>query len=345
MNQQTAIGIDVGGTWTRAGIVLPNGRIVSSQRHPTPRDDNGQKLIDLLAQSIRNLESNKNPDSQATDTKPIQSTSNTPIGIALPGLLDQQRTSLFRSINLPFLQRKLIAKELHKAIGRTPVLITDSDAATWGEYIVRDPKPQRFVHLRLGTGIACSVIIDGQLITDEHSTSNKTEPRASARARDQALLVAQEVKSLEVNNRNQHLEVLIVDPKESALQCRCGRRGCLDTIASGFVLEQLAKENGFSNGLESLQDAWSSGDQHARSILIPVVKHISIALNNLMAQYQPDVITIGGGVVDYLPALLAMILSNHYSSRSPLQPSKPTRLEPARLGDHSGVVGAAMLAM
>ena len=85
MNQQTAIGIDVGGTWTRVGIVLPNGRIVSSQRHPTPRDDNGQQLIDLLAQSICSFESNINPDSQAADTKPVQSISNASIGIALPG--------------------------------------------------------------------------------------------------------------------------------------------------------------------------------------------------------------------------------------------------------------------
>lgn len=314
MNQQTAIGIDVGGTWTRAAIVQPNGRIISSQRHPTPRDDNGQQLVDLLVQSICSLEKNTNHDPQPTDMKPAQSSSDTPIGIALPGPLDQQRTSLFRSINLPFLQGKLIAKDLYQAIGRTPVLITDAEAATWGEYMVREPKPQRFVHLRLGTGIACGIIIDNQFITNEH-------------------------------NRNQHLEVLIVDQQDSALQCRCGLSGCLDTIASGHVLEQLAHENGFTDGLASLQDAWNTGDQLARSMLVPIVDHISIALNNLTAQYQPDVITIGGGVIDCLPALLAMILSNHYSSRSPLQTSKPTRLELARLGDHSGVVGAALSAL
>ena len=107
-----AIGIDVGGTSIKAGLVNKNGRILSFHKYPIPHDDDSQQLVTLIAQSVNKLEKEftKQPEPHALacadieQPNPHDSSYEIPIAIALPGPLDPQRNKILRSINLPFLQ-------------------------------------------------------------------------------------------------------------------------------------------------------------------------------------------------------------------------------------------------
>ena len=103
-----AIGIDVGGTQTRVGVVDDGGRIVASRRCETVRDADGGALVDRLARTI---------DEVLSDSRDKHGDT-VPIGLALPGLLDRDRRSVVRSVSLPCLEGKPIADELARRTAR-----------------------------------------------------------------------------------------------------------------------------------------------------------------------------------------------------------------------------------
>jgi glucokinase len=294
-----AIGIDVGATWTRAAAVDGSGRIVASHRDDTPRDADGfaRRLVEAFDHVCRGAN--------------ISTDAVTSIGLALPGIVDRDRGCLVRSVNLPFLEGVAIVDHLARAIGRRPALMTDAQAATWGEYSACSPRPERFAHLRLGTGIACGVVCGGRLAPSGPG-------------------------------RTTHWDVLIVDDGPEATPCPCGLRGCLETVASGRALEQHALQMGLKDGLDGLRHAWYRRDPRAVSLIDEVADALVIAITNLARKFQPQIVTIGGGAATALPCVVEEAIAR--SPSTTFQGGTVPRVEAAKRGDEAGVIGAALLA-
>ncbi len=292
------IGIDVGGTHIRAAAVDADGRIFRARRAPTPR--NGDGLVDWIALAVRQI--------QEEAERGVASA----VGLALPGILDAKCASLIRSVNLPFLEGRPIREELAGRTGLAVTVLPDADAATWGEYSVLIPPPACFIHLRLGTGVACGIVAEDQL--------RPTDP-----------------------DRNTHWRVLVVDDRPGATFCSCGLRGCLETIASGLAIEQRATSLGCRGGLAELQSAWERSEPSARMLIEDIANAIASAIGNLKSQISDRlVVCLGGGVVQVLPCILGKTEERLHSLRD----SAPggVALIPARLGDDAGVIGAGLLA-
>ena len=364
-----AIGIDVGGTYTRVGAVRvedPRGtgqspflcgepraaplyamrqgaaradspaceRFSHNQRRDaktenapdlamhccaTTGHDCGNTLVDWIVQAVGEVV--EEAVDRACDVRVAG------VGLALPGILDHARRQLVQSLNVPFLQGRPVADELAERVGYPIRLLTDAEAAAWAEYTAytsgkltnakrsRGGKPtaRSFVHLRIGTGIGCGLIADG------------------------------EIQRLDAG-RSGHLEVLIIDNGPGARVCQCGKRGCLETVVSGRVLHErtlklhgdvrapsvtepraaplYAKrqgsartdiriqgadpcrhgDTGFGDAIATLQRKWEHGDNAARTIVDDASKALAAALANIIEQFDPEVISIGGGVVSALPA-------------------------------------------
>jgi glucokinase len=234
-------------------------------------------------------------------------------GVALPGPLDPDRRTIVRSVNIPFLDGEPFAEELSRRVRCKCVLLTDAEAATWGEYVSRGPRCERFVHLRLGTGVACSAVIEGELVRLD-------------------------------TDREGHLGLLVVASGESASMCRCGRRGCLETLASGPALKFRALELGYKTGLTELQQVWQAGDATVARLVDEVAEAVTTVVNNLARHFEARVICIGGGVVMRLPGLLEQTVKRFHSS-GPETREAAVSVEPALLGDDAGLIGAALLAL
>jgi glucokinase len=98
-------------------------------------------------------------------------------------------------------------------------------------------------------------------------------------------------------------------------------------------------------GLAALQSAWENGNNTARDIVGQAADAVSAAISNLAKRFHPDVICIGGGVTTHLPALLREVSSRYAPPNDPRDDHPSPRVEPARLGDQAGVIGAALLAL
>lgn len=297
--ESSAIGIDVGGTSIRAGVVDRAGSIVVRRQLKPHGLQSPNSLIEWIADALGAVR---------TDAG-IASDADVAVGMAIPGLLDEDRCRVLRSINLPFLDGVPLRSMIEDRTGQAVRFFTDAEAATWGEYVTRRPVPDRFVHLRLGTGIACGVVLNGKL------------------------------ERLDVG-RTGHLEALVVDTTATALECRCGLAGCLETIASGAALTERARGLGIGESLHALAEAHRDGDDRAARIIADAAGAITRAVGNLRDAFRPDEACIGGGVLHALPELAGHVAP----SPTPLGASNTTtRLVPAMLGDDAGIVGAALL--
>jgi len=307
------IGLDVGGTQIRVAAVDPDGRILSPRRAPTPRS--GDELLDWIALALQRIQSE-------SEGEPASA-----VGLALPGIVDRERGLLVRSVNLPFLQSRPIREELANRIGLPISLMTDADAATWGEYLACTPRPGAFVHLRLGTGVACGIVVDDRLRSTGAS-------------------------------RTTHWDALVVDDGPDAASCPCGLRGCLETIASGPALERQAATMAYEDGLAGLQSAWGRCEPAARVIVDRVADALVSGICNLKSQIQDCplphgrgsegtdplrvLVCLGGGVITALPCLVEQTAIRLRSRDDDLTWRVTVHLP--RLGDDAGVIGAAMLA-
>ncbi|MBI1826150.1 MAG: ROK family protein [Planctomycetes bacterium] len=241
-----------------------------------------------------------------------------PIGLAVPGVIDAQAGIVRRSVNLPFLENRPIARDLSEAIQKSDsptsnivVLMTDADAATWGEYSTMNPLPRRFAHLRIGTGIALGIVIDGV-----------PQPRDP--------------------NRRTHLPLLVVDHSPSAGECPCGLRGCLETIASGPAITSQARAMLGITNLNKLEQAVAQGHPGALDLISNCASAILVACAAIQGEFMVDMISLGGGALFALPSLLESCHSTAKKSRNFRE--KTLVLGPAALGDNAGVFGAALLA-
>lgn len=301
-----SFGADVGGTTTRVGLVDSAGRILALHKIDTPRDDAGDALLRFLVDAIDTLPHSHLVSSQGYHCHQDAVT----VGLALPGPVDRLQGCLIRSVNLPFLQGRPIVAELVAATGQRVTLMTDADAATWGDYAIRNPPPPTLAHLRLGTGVALGMVLGGQL----HPLNE---------------------------GRSTHLEMLVVESGPRAVTCRCGLRGCLEAYVSGIALNDQAKHAGYG-GLAHLRAAWIGGEPAALRLLEAAAEAFAIAIVNIRAKLQPVVLTVGGGVVAALPALISLAAARVH--RAEHTNSATPAIVVSQLGDDAGVIGAALYA-
>ncbi|HEX3763102.1 MAG TPA: ROK family protein [Kofleriaceae bacterium] len=180
-------------------------------------------------------------------------------------------------------------------------VIDDCAAAALGEHHARGRAGASTLYVGVGTGIGAGAVLGGRL-------------HLGARRRAFGL---------------GHL------PLRSAgdVACRCGRRGCLQAVASGRVLAERARAEGWTGGL--LGQAAATGDSRARVLITDAARSLGEAIAGPAALLDPDCVVIGGGVAEAGDRLLEPLVASlrRHGSDVPV--------ELARLGAHGGAIGAA----
>lgn len=293
-----AIGIDIGGTRTRAAMVNEGGDILGWQETATSALGRLESLLDWIGGAVKAFRADA-----ASDAKSISH-----IGLALPGLLDREHGAVSRAVNIPWIEQQPIRSQLEVLTGLPVKLISDADAATWGEYASLQPRPERFVHLRLGTGVALGVVVAGRL-------QRLARPDAAGG----------------------HLDVLVVDETPEAQHCLCGRCGCLEAYVGRVALRRRMGELGIAGEVNELSRLIDERDAAARGIVSDAAMRLASAISNICAEFAPDLIVVGGGIVAAVPAILAECrqLATKCSGLA------SDRLQPSTLGNNAGVIGAA----
>jgi glucokinase len=246
-------------------------------------------------------------------------TSVTGVGVGIPGQVDSSNGTVRWAVNLGIDQNPFPLGERISNMLDGPVLVeNDVRAAAVGVYeslraageIVGD-----LALVSLGTGISAGVVIEGSL--HRGSTGMAGE-----------------------------IGHVVVEP--DGLLCRCGQRGCLETVAAGPAIAAAWPHGAVGRAASSLFASASGGDPMARDVAGRVTQHLAIAIHWLAAAYDVSTIYLGGGVATAGPPFLeavreALVRAAGNSNLAALTLA-PERVRLAPEGDHHGAVGAAVLA-
>lgn len=232
-----------------------------------------------------------------------------PIGVAVPGIIDHQRRVIVRAVNLPFLQERPFIEDLEGILCHKVALLSDIQAATWAEFSALSPAPRTFAHLRFGTGIGCACIKDGLFFPLARTDGG-------------------------------HLDSLVVQHGDTAQPCPCGKRGCLETIASR---RSLADRFGWTD-LSDVQQALEQSDPQVFATASEVAEVVAVAIANISQEIPIETVVVGGGVIEPLPALTTMIADAWKKLAGRQSPATGCDVRPSRWNDDAGVIGAAWLA-
>jgi glucokinase len=314
------IGIDLGGTNIAAGIVDKDLNLLYTASVPTGADRDGALIMDDMAELCRKLCADHN-----IALSEIES-----IGIASPGIANHDTGVVEYANNLPF--RKFpIAQMLRERLGIERVrLENDANAAAWGEAVAGAAKgTTNSIMITLGTGVGGGIIIDNKVYSG-------------------------------FNYAGAELGHIVIEV--NGAQCSCGRKGCWEAYSSATglirmtkekieeceregrptLMKKIAEEKGKVSGRTAF-DAKRAGDEAAAEVVDKYVLYLAEGLSNIVNIFQPEVVSLGGGVSnegDYLlDLLMPRIRERVYGGNIVLA----TKICVAKLGNNAGIIGAAML--
>jgi len=188
------------------------------------------------------------------------------VGLAVPGLVDPQRGVIRYSANLD-LHDLSVRPIVQEVVPRPVVVENDVRAAAWGEFRWGAGRGTRhMVYLSAGTGIAAAVICEGQLYRGAGAAAGELG------------------------------HVSVVPDGEP---CRCGGRGCLETVAGGWGIAQRAARRMRSQDAptaEAVFEAATAGDPEAGAVIREAGEFLGRAAVLLMRLWDPERLVLGGGL-------------------------------------------------
>lgn len=317
MKDSAVVGIDLGGTNVRLALVSPEGTILSRWERETAASDRSVLLSHLLADLAAAGEAAR---SQGLEVKGA--------GIGVPGLIHPEEGLVVFSPNVPALSRCPLLSLLAPQVDWPLFLENDANLFALGEHWLGAGKGRRnLLGITLGTGVGGGLILNGQIWAGPQGTAGE-------------------------------IGHMTVDP--DGRKCHCGNWGCLETMASGFwtvawVKEQLAQ--GASSWLRELYEAdpdaitgqtlvvaAQQADPLARKAFDRVGRSLGQAIASVVHLLGISRVVIGGGFARAWD-VFHYALEAELRRRLTLFPPEAVSVCPAQLGDDSGLIGAARLAM
>ena len=311
---ELSIGIDIGGTKVLGGVVDSHGTILATSRRDTPKSG-GRELTQTIAEVANEL---------------LKSYNATSLGISAAGFISADRERILATPNIAGWSGINLKAELSELVALRIFIENDANSAAWGEAIHGAGKgSQQMMMITVGTGIGGGAIIDGKLLRGAYG-------------------IAAEFGHMRVVPDG-HL-------------CGCGARGCFEQYASGNALMRHVREsinaspdlahnllqrgNGTVEGLtgKDITEAARDGDPVALAAFNTTAQWLGAGIASLSVLFDPEVVVIGGGVIDAGEILLAptRIAVDRYMPFAGKHPMP--KIVAASLGNEAGLVGAADLA-
>src|SRR5215471_9310454 len=315
------LGIDLGGTKTLAAVVdITTGEVVGSERKRT----SAEKGQDYISQHILNISTAALESAKLPSGAKIAA-----VGIGAAGQIDRKKGVVVDAPNLG-VKDMPIADILGKQFGKPVAVGNDVEVAALGEYLYGSGRGySTFVVMFVGTGIGSGIVQNGRLYSGLTGTAGEAG----------------------------HMII-----QAGGRICGCGERGCLEAYASRTAITKAIMaeiHHGRSSILADeaelqlkegevvirsglLRDAIGHGDELVIEIVTEAADYLGYGLGSIMNFYNPERIVLGGGVIEAIDLLFERAV--HRARTIALTaPAKKTEIVRAKLGDFSGVVGAACL--
>jgi glucokinase len=307
------LGIDLGGTNIKSGVVDDAGRPLSSISVPTNAALGPVVGLNTLTEAGR----------MAVEASGLTWGDVAAVGLGSPGMMDIEAGFLLDLPNLPGWVNVPIREQLGERLGKPTILQNDGNAAAFGEYWVGGGRGTRsLVLFTLGTGVGCGIVVDGRILEGRHSHGGECghiiiqadNPRRCPCGGYGHLEAYASATSLV----KRAVEALADEPGSSLAEAQA--RGPLTS--------------------QAIAEAATRGDALARRLMSETARYLAIGAVTLMHTIDPDAILFGGGMIAAGESFLNEIRDRVRAMAFPV-PAERTRVAYAELGGDAGFIGAA----
>jgi len=251
------------------------------------------------------------------------------IGMGSPGVVDREKGTVIGAYNLNWKTLQPVKDKIEKATGIPFYIDNDANVAALGErWMGAGENQPDVVFMTLGTGVGGGIVAEGKLL---HGLAGAAGELG-------------------------HITVDFDQP----IQCTCGKKGCLETVASATGIVNLTRryadeyagdaelkkliDNGEDVNAKVVFDLAKEGDELALIVYRNFARYLGIACANIGSILNPSTIVIGGGVSAAGDFLLDGVRKVYEENSFP-QVRASTKLALATLGNDAGVIGAASLVL
>lgn len=310
-----SIGIDLGGTKILTAIVnKENGEIISSVKKKTKKDKGEEKIVHKIIKSVKEV-----LESSFIEIEDIDE-----IGIGAAGQVDRENGIIINAPNLDCKDLN-IREKLNNEFNKPILLGNDVEIATIGEmYFGAGKSETDYVCIFVGTGIGSSIVQNGKVRYGATGTAGE-------------------------------IGHIIVDI--GGRPCGCGGCGCLEAYASRLAIEKRiigALKKGRTSDIVNylvedkpiktsmLKKSLENKDELVTQIITEAAEYLASGLASVINFYNPKKIILGGGLINAIDYFYEHSTQIAKVKALPT-PAKNIIFEKAKLGDFSGVIGAALL--
>lgn len=313
------VGLDLGGTQIKAGLLDPSSKVIASSTGLTPTDSRPDVVVDAMSAMARRL-----VEEAGYSWGDLQG-----IGIGVPGLIDSKTGIVRACVNLKGWKDVELRDLAGRAMGKPVVVDNDANAAAFGEFSIALKRNTGLHHLALvtlGTGVGSGIVLNRRIFHGGGGLAGE-------------------------------IGHMIVEP--NGYLCGCGQYGCLERYASATAMVRQANElieAGKSSSLQTMvrhgllttQDVFSAaaeGDLVAERLVDDLASYLAIACVNLCRVIDLQAIVIGGGVAGAGDGLMKPLNKAFIRQNWGIGGGIKPKLSVTELGNDAGFVGAASLAM
>ncbi|HZS14327.1 MAG TPA: ROK family protein [Candidatus Dormibacteraeota bacterium] len=304
------VGVDLGGTLVRAAAATGEATHGTPARHPTPENATPGAVLDTVAAAVREASGGVTPAG---------------VAIGIPGPLDPVAGVVYAAPNLDGWKDLPVQRLLEERLGCPVAIQNDANLAGFAEWIAGAARGSRdMIFITVSTGVGGGLVLDGELYSGFAGTAGEAGH-------------------------------MIYDP--DGPPCAQGHRGCLEGTASGTAIASRALQllaAGEASSLSQLDpdrldahavaDAAEAGDALAIRLYTESGRALGLAVGGLLNLLSPEVVVIGGGLINAGELLLAPLRAavGELAFAAPLA---RCRIVPAALGTDAGLVGAVAWAV
>jgi glucokinase len=311
------VGVDLGGTKILAGVFDSQLTCKGRSKMSTKAERGPEQVVERIERCVRDV-----VDECDLDMKQIKG-----VGIGAPGSVDFVNGKVLFAPNLQW-QDVALKKMLEKALGAPVFVENDCNVAALGVYVNElGSKPRQMFGIFIGTGIGAGIMLDGELYSGFSGTAGEIG----------------------------HMVLEVGGPK-----CGCGSRGCFEALASRTAIFRkiaAAVKDGQKTALTDmlgpdlkdlrsgdLRKAIRKGDKLVETIIEEAAEYTGIAVANIINVFNPQVVALGGGVIDALGDEMMAIITETAQDYAMTGATKGVEIIASKEGDDAGIIGAAVLA-
>lgn len=320
MNKHS-IGIDVGATTVKLGIVASSGEIIHRREIKADASSGPDRFVESLTNSIKEL----------INESGLGKSRISGIGIGCPSW-DGHNKAVGEAANLPALKGLKLGKAVESRMSLPTFVDNDANAAAEGERIFGGwgEADRNMVVYTLGTGVGSGVI--------------HTDPETGVTAK----ITGHKLRGGELGH-----VTIPVPPGRKSRNCTCGHHDCLEAHASATAVAKIAEErvgqmtaHGEKSRIEHFDaehvaKAADEGDRLALEIEDETAHALAEGIRNAVHTFDPEIVVIAGKMGIRWKRLVEKAIKKYRAMKN-VVPSGDVRIEISRL-ENAGILGAAAL--